>query len=130
MEEAFKARLLADSDIRAKVNTRVDWGDRPQAKGLPAITLETISDPRPQHMAGVQELRSTFVQVDVWSLDKLEARDLRELVIAASLPAGTVGATRFGRSFVENTHSSWEKTDNAIVYRERIDLTVWHAAAA
>jgi hypothetical protein len=46
-------------------------------------------------MLDVQELRPTQVQADVWSKDRLEARDLRELVIAAVLPAATVGANRF-----------------------------------
>jgi hypothetical protein len=48
------------------------------------------------------------VQVDVWSKDRLEARDFRELVIAALVPAATPAATRFGRAFVDRLESSWE----------------------
>lgn len=129
MDSALRTRLLDDAAIAAKVKTRVNWGDRPQAGGLPAITLETINDPRPQHMGGLQQMRSTSVQIDVWSLDKLEARELRELVIAAVLPAGTVGDTVFRRSFPEAVRGSWERTDTGITYRERIDVTVWHSPA-
>lgn len=129
MEADLRSRLADDAAIKAKVRkASIAWGDRPQASGLPGITLETISDPRPQHMAGLQPLRATQVQVDVWGKDALEAKDIRELAIAAILPAGTVGGTVFRRSFVDGARSSWELTDTGVIYRERVDFTVWHAS--
>lgn len=130
MEADLRSRILADASLARLVTAeRTAWGDRPQASGLPAITLDTVSDARPQHMAGNQALRDTRVQVDVWSLDKIQAQQLRDLVIAAVVPAGLQGATRFRRSFVNDVRASWEKPGTAVVYRETIDLTVWHAAA-
>lgn len=131
MEEDLRTRLLTDSGIKGVVKpASIAWGDRPQASALPGITLDYIDDARPQHMGGFQELRGTQVQIDVWSKDKLAARDIREIVIAAVVPAAVVGATRFGRSFVDRVASTWERIDTGIVYRERMDFTVWHASAA
>lgn len=130
MEEDLRARLTGDAAIAAVVKrASIAWGDRPQASALPGITLDTISDARPQHMEGFQDLRGTQVQADVWSDDKLQARDIREMVIAAVAPVATVGATRFDRSFVDRMESSFEATETGIIYRERIDFTVWHAPA-
>jgi hypothetical protein len=131
-EEDLRAKI-ADDPAVAEIAARasIAWGDRPQASALPGITLDLIFDARPQHMTGFQELRGTQVQVDCWSLDRLEARNLKEAVIAAVATVATVGDTRFGRSFVDRSTSGWERTDaSAIVYRERIDFTVWHAAAS
>jgi hypothetical protein len=38
MQTALRTRLLADATISGIVGTRIDWGLRPQAKALPAIT--------------------------------------------------------------------------------------------
>lgn len=130
MEEDLRARLTSDPAIRASVNSAaIAWGDRPQASGLPAITLDFIDDARPVHMTDFQALRGTQVQVDVWAADKKTARDLREAVIAVLAPPASVGATSFRRSLVDRTNSSFESVETAIVYRERIDFTVWHAAS-
>jgi hypothetical protein len=131
MEEDLRARLLADAGISALAKRgSIAWGDRPQASALPAITLDYIDDARPQHMQGFQDLRGTQVQADVWADDKKQARDLRELVIAALVPVAIVGATSFQRSFVDRLASSFESIETGIVYRERIDFTIWHAPAA
>lgn len=126
-EEDLRARLNADAGIAAKVAQGASaWGDRPQASGLPAITLDDIADPRDQHMTDFQALCQRQVQIDVWSLDKLEARDLRELVIAALAPAATVGSSVFRRGFIVNRASDFEKLGSGpIVYRERLDWKFW-----
>jgi hypothetical protein len=131
VEEDLRVRLTGNAAISALVKSAaIAWGERPQASGLPGITLDHIDDARPQHMTDFQALRGTQVQVDVWSKDKLEARDLRELVIPALVPAADVGGTSFRRSFVDRLASSYERTDVGVIYRERIDFTIWHAAAA
>lgn len=130
MEADLRARLTGDPTVKAAVKaSAIAWGDRPQASGLPAITLDFIDDARPQHMTDFQAVRGTQVQVDVWADDKLTARDLREAVIAALAPTANIGATSFRRSFVDRVGSSFESVETAIVYRERIDFTIWHAAA-
>lgn len=128
MQSALRTRLLDAQAVKAKVKRRVDWDIRPKAKGLPAITLELASDPRPQHMGGLQGLRRTLVQVDCWSMDKREVVELRELVITTLLPAATVGGTKFSRSFVEVVRDTFERTDEGIVRRSMIRLAVWHSA--
>jgi hypothetical protein len=132
-EEDLRAKITGDAGVKALVKkaAQVAWGDRPQASALPGVTLEIVFDQRPQHMQGFQDTRGTQVQADCWSLDRQQARDIREALIAAVVPGGTSGSTRFSRSFVDRSASTFEQLDDkTIIYRERIDFTVWHAAAA
>ena len=63
-QAALRARLVAAAPVTALVGSRIYWVDRPQASALPAITLQTISDDRPQHMKGFIGLNPARVQVD------------------------------------------------------------------
>lgn len=132
LEEDLRTKIATDGGVAGSVKkASIAWGDRPQASALPAITLDIIADARAQHMQAFQDLRATQVQADIWSTDRQESRDVRDLVIAAVVPVATVGETRFSRSFVDRSESTFEQTDaKTIVYRERVDFTVWHAPAA
>lgn len=131
LEEDFRAKLADDASVAALVPlASIAWGERPQAGKLPAITLDIVAGSEAQHMEGTQGLQRTLVQADVWSLDRLAARDVRNAVIAAALPPGTTGETRFDRAFVTDKVSSYEQLDSGpIIYRERIDFALWSAAA-
>jgi hypothetical protein len=129
LEEDLRTKIASDAGIAALVaKPSIAWGDRPEASAMPGITLQKIVDARPQHMQGFQDLRGTQVQADVWSLDALEARNVKEALVDAVVPNAIIGGTRFDRSFVIHGASSTEENDaKQIIYRERIDFTVWHA---
>lgn len=70
-EDALEARMRADEVIVEPIGGRIEWGRRIDA--VSALTLQIVSDPRPQHMKGFHSVRSTDVQIDVWSATAGEA---------------------------------------------------------
>jgi hypothetical protein len=126
IQPALRARLLANSTVAAMAGTRVDWDWRQQGKGLPAVTLQIVSDPRPQHMDGNQVTRMTLVRAHCWAETASGAANLAEAVIATLVPAADQGAVRFLRSFATLRGSDEETTPTGIVHRQIVDLEVWH----
>jgi hypothetical protein len=123
MEKALRARIMAAAPA---AGTRVYWGIRPQGSALPAIVLTTVSDNRSQHMKGFDTYQAKRVQIDCYAGTYEQAVDLREAVISGVVPEAEQGVTRFLRSFVNNTMSRGEDTTNGFVYRQMLDLTIWH----
>lgn len=109
---------------------RVYWVDRPQAAALPSITLQTISDPRPQHLKGFEELRPTRVQVDCWADTYSAAKSLMEQVIAAAVPESTSNGIRFDRAMVESVQDLGERTETKFIHRQTADFIFHWATAA
>lgn len=67
IEEAVCARLLAISPVTALVGSRVYLQLLPQNGILPAIRVQQISEATESHHRGVNNLRRTRVQVDVFA---------------------------------------------------------------
>lgn len=128
MRSELRTRLKNDPTVSGLVANRIDWLKRPQASALPAITLQTISDPHPQHMGGNQVTRQTLVQVDCWALKYADVRAVSDAVIAALVPAADVDSVRFLRSFVENERDGGEDSPNGTIFRVSVDLRVTHTA--
>lgn len=126
MEIALRARLLGDAGVAALASNRVDWSVRPQGSILPAIVLTTVFDDRTQHMAGFDGYRRTRVQIDCYAAKKADAVALREAVLAAVVPAATQGGVTFLRAFVNTVLDRGEQTETGFIYRELIDLNLWH----
>jgi hypothetical protein len=126
MQAQLRSRLKDNLTVASLAGGRVDWNVRPQAKGFPAITLQIVSDPRPQHLGGNQAARGTLVQADVWSTSYPDAATLREVVIAELVPAETLDGVIFQRSFVEMIRETVERTDEGVIHRVSIDLMVNH----
>jgi hypothetical protein len=125
MQSALRSILLADTATTAATSTRIDWGWRPQGKPVPAITLNTVSDPRPKHMAGNQATRATVVQLDSWAATYIEARTAANAAIAALVPQIKDGV-RFLGFFVENDTDLSEDTSDGLLARISVDLRVLH----
>lgn len=125
MQAQLRTRLLGNATVINLVGNRVDWNARSQGKSLPAITLQIVSDPRPQHMGGNQTTRETRVQVDIWSLNYPDAATLREAVIAELVPEVTLSGVIFLRSFAVIRETA-ERTDEGLIHRVSIDLMVNH----
>jgi len=122
MQSALRSRLLGNPDA----GSRVDWGWRKQGSALPAVTLNTVSDPRPQHMGGNQATRATLVQIDCWGKTYIEARTIANAAVDLVVPADDVGGVRFFRSFVENDLDTIEDTADGILARVSLDVRVIH----
>jgi hypothetical protein len=128
METALRARLIAAAPVVALVGQRITWVERPQAAGLPAITLQNVTDERAQSFSGFDGLQPGYVQIDVWALSYAAGKAIKDAVIAALVPAGIQSGVRFDRGFVSARDLS-EKTDTAFIYRPSIDLTFHYALA-
>lgn len=128
METALRARLLADTGVKALAGNRTFWTVRKQGSPLPCVVLNTVADNRTQHMAGFNGFRSTRVQVDCYAADKAGAAALREAVIAALVPETTISGVTFLRAFVNSVLDRGEETDAGFIHRELVDLNIWHNA--
>lgn len=126
---ALRARLVADSAVAAIVGTKVYWTLVPQGTALPYIRMQTVSDPRPEHLRGYQSARQTRVQVDCFAGSYATARALAEAVIATAAFPSTVGGVAFGRTKAEGPRDLGEDTGNGFVHRLSLDLLTEHSLA-
>lgn len=126
-QTGVRARLLADATVAAIIGARVDWVERPQKSALPAISLQTISDPRPLHLKGMDGARSTRVQCDCWAATYAAALALARAVIAALSPPATISGKKFGHAQVDSQRDLGEAlADGSFVHRQSVDFLVWH----
>lgn len=119
------------SRISAAVgNTRVYWGTAPQGKARPYVRMNTVSDPRPQHLTGYETARQTRVQVDVFADTYAEARSLSETIITAVANPATVAGVKFGRTKAEGPRDLGEDVDGiGYIHRLSLDLLAEHSLA-
>lgn len=68
---ALRTRLVSAS---TSAGTKVYWGIVPQGAAPPYVRLQTISDPRPEHLTGYDGARQTRVQADAFASTYGEAR--------------------------------------------------------
>jgi hypothetical protein len=134
-ESALLARLLGDVAIKAATGSRVEFGRTFIA--LPAISLQIISDPRPQHLKGFHSSRPTDVQIDIWAKNVETGAPLRELVIGLLVQAAESDGVRFQRAMITNVRAGAEQQQagpvpvqriRAEVHRTSIDITFTHNA--
>ena len=83
MQIELRALLLADPDLSALVDRRIDWGERPQGDGVPAVSLTRISGGEVYHMAGRSRFAQARVQVDCFAVDYARAARVAAAVQAA-----------------------------------------------
>lgn len=127
---ALRARLTAAAPVTALVGQRVYWVDRPQASSLPAITLQTITEGRTQHMKGFDGFNSSLVQVDCWGTAYGDVRKIAEAVIAALVPENTSNGVRFARAFVDSIRDLGERVETQFIHRTSLDLIIHHSTTA
>jgi hypothetical protein len=126
---ALRARLIAAAPVTALVVQRVYWVDRPQASDLPAITLQTISEERPQHMKGFDGLDVSRVQLDCWATSYSQAQALKEAALAATVGEHTGNGVRFERAFIDSIRDLGERVETQFIHRASIDLIIHHSTA-
>lgn len=126
---ALVARLSADAPVSGVVGTRVYWVNRPQNSALPAIRMQTVSDPREEHLQGYNGARQTQVQVDCFATTYGAARQLAEKVITAMNSPATVAGVQFGHTKAEGPFDEGDDTAGGFIYRARLGLRVEHRLA-
>lgn len=126
MEIALRTRLLTDAAVAAIAGNRISWIERPQRSAYPAVVLQIISAPRPQHMGGLTTFRRSRVQLDCFATTAKQAVELCEAVIAAITPADASGSTEFLRGFINDVRDLGEETEGGFVHRRSIDAYLWH----
>lgn len=124
---ALHARLTADAAVSGVIGTRAYWNKVPQSADLPYVRLQTISDPRPEHLKDYHSSRTTRIQVDCFAANYGTARGLAEKIIQAVANPATVGNVKFGRIKAEGPRDLGEDTPSGFIHRASADLLVEHA---
>lgn len=127
MKTDLRARLKNDATVAGLVSTRIDWAKRPQGSALPAITLQRISEQRPQHMGGNDNLKSARVQIDIWAEKEATLTPIEDAVLVCLVPEATQGATKFFRSFVDAIRDMPAEAEVGALFRTSIDLKVHYS---
>ena len=126
---ALRTRMTSDGPVSGVVGTKVYWSFVPQGTALPYIRLQTISDPRPEHLKGYETARVSRVQVDCFAAKYGDARGLAEKVITAVEDPGVTGGVHFGRVKAEGPRDLGEDTATGFVHRASLDLLAEHKLA-
>lgn len=122
-EQALRQRLI---DAATPADDRWHWDVRPQGAPMPCGVLQTISDPRPQHLKGFTGRRQSRVQIRCLAEDKAAAVALREAAIAAVTGAGMFHGVTFGRAMIDGGGGGGEPGVASIFANERFDVLVMH----
>lgn len=130
MEQALLRRIVDDSAAGAMLSDRVYWEERPQSDGYPAVTLQTISAPRDQHMKGFQALQRARVQADVWALSYGDKKAVTEALIAAVVPRTEVHGVKFRRAMIAfDGDRPAGGEGEPFIHRRQIDFFLWFSQA-
>lgn len=123
---ALRTRLLAAAPVSA-ITTRIYWGIAPQGATLPYIRLQTISDPKDEHLKGYTDSQRPRVQADCFASTYAVARDLANKVVTALALPATAGGVAFNRIKAEGPRDLGEDVDGiGYVHRASVDLLVEH----
>jgi len=125
-QTGVRARLLANATVAAGVSTRIFWGERPQGTTLPAIVLQTISDPRPAHLTDYDGARSTLVQMDVYATTYAAALTIAQAAIEVLKVPATISGKTFGPAFVDSQRDTVETSGTVNLHRQSVDFNIWH----
>ena len=126
LQDALRDRIVGDDAIAALMGDRAYWSTVPQGASLPYLRMQTISDPRPQHMKAYHKPRTIRVQIDVFSSRYAEARQISEAIIALVAKPATVDGVRFGRTRATGPRDLGEDTPNGFIHRLSMDLLAEH----
>lgn len=134
-ESALLARLLGDEPISSATGGRVEFGRTFTA--LPAVSLQIIADPRPQHLKGFHSTRATDVQIDIWAKTVETGAPLREQIITLLVASAESEGVQFQRAMITNVRAGAEQQQSGPVpvqrvrgelHRTSIDITFTHDA--
>jgi hypothetical protein len=125
-KEGVTARLLQAAPVIALAGDRINWVVRPQLSALPALTLQIIGDPRPQHLKGFDGARGTRLQIDAWAETSAAAGALASAAIAALAEPLTISGKQFGGAQVDGPRDLGQQVGGSFVHRQSADLIIRH----
>lgn len=121
MAAALRTRLIA------LAGGAIYWTRAKDGAAAPYIRLQTISDPRPEHLKGYDAARVTRVQADCFATTHKAAQALALAAIAAVAEPATVDGVRFGRTKAEGPRDLGDDVAGiGFIHRASIDLLVHH----
>lgn len=129
LQTALFARFTGDAEISEALATRVYWNKVPQGTSLPYARFKTISDPRPQNMAGYQATRAPRIAAEVFAATYDEARSISEKMIEVMAQPATVGGVHFGKAPGQGPVDLGEDTPGGFIHRLRTDFLAEHTIA-
>lgn len=120
IEEALTARITEDEHFAGMLAEDGGWSRR--LRSLPALTLQIITDARPQHMTGMMRVRPTMIQIDAWAERADEVAAVRDALIDFFIPARRVGTVQFQRAQVTGvrTGTDFERGTEPDRYRDAL----------
>ena len=124
MQQALRARLLADGPVSALASGRVFWGIRPPKSLLPAITLNIIPTALAEHMKGEQSLQFFRVQMDCWGESYAAAQGLVSAALACLLPRLKTDEYYFRPASATIPRDLSEESAAGTIHRKQTDLTI------
>jgi len=128
LQSALFSRLTAA--LSGSIGTRAYWSKVPQDAAMPYLRMQTVSDPRPEHLRGYNASRTVRVQVDVFSRSYAEARAISESIISAVAQPATVAGVKFGRTKAKGPRDLGEDVEGVgFVHRLSLDLLAEHSIA-
>ena len=126
MEADLIARLLADSGLSALVGNRITPVDRPQAEGLPAVTLFRVSPGRSYTFKGASGSHGTLMQFDIWGDTPRTVGLVMAALMAALEQPATVGVTAFEMAFLQSERDGSEDVPGlGTIARKSADFLIW-----
>lgn len=107
----------------------VYWVERPQAGPLPALVLQIVSEDRPQHLKGFEDMRTARVQFAALSKIYLEAKGILEAAIAVATPNASVTlddkTVEYWRASLDGLRDTSEDVPGiGLVHRPLADLSI------
>lgn len=124
VEEAIKSILDGASGLTALVGTRIYPNRIPQETAMPAVDYQRISGPRLHAMGGGPGLTYPRFQVNSWSDDYLESKNVAEEVrLALQDYTGTIASTVIQWIIFEDDHDIPDP--QGIKFHVASDFTIW-----
>jgi hypothetical protein len=127
---ALRSRLIDDGAVAALVGNRIYWVERPQTSSLPAITLQVITEDRPQNMNGFVGMDSNTVQLDIWGNSYAQVQQAKEAALSAIVPETIANGVSFERAFISTARDLGEMVGTQFIHRASLDLIFHHSMTA
>lgn len=129
VEQGLKSRLGSDASLTAMVGTRIFPQVAPQSSPFPRITYQRISSGRRKTLDGIEGLVAASIQIDCWSKDYREAKNVanRVRVLVDGFKGSWAGFV-IGLAQLEGEQEIYEppaNADEAGIHRVSLDLTCW-----
>lgn len=128
-KEALLARVRAAAGVTALVGARSYWEEAPQSAALPYITLNDITQLRPQTLND-WDLRWSRVQINAHALTYASKDAIIEAAVSALVSGGTFNGHIFHRAEIDRIGDAAPVTDGAMTVRTiQADLLIHHTPA-